>query len=619
MRGAARAAVISAVVALGLLLTAAPAPAQETGGAPQLDAGALNRFYAGDRDRHWVTPTSVAAGYRYEATLGFLLPSGGPGRHAVYGCLAPVEDHFLSLDGNCEGQIALGRHGYAYASPPDGVPTVAVWRCARPNIGHFASHDANCEGTRTEGRIGFLPTRGTGLVRSYSAGSDRHWVTASPVPPPYGYEATLGYLLEAAGPGRVALYSCRTGGDDQFLSTDPGCEGREGLGREGWLYAVPPATEETVPLYRCTTTHHFASVRADCEGRHTEGLLGYLRTRQPALRQYANRATGTNWVTTGAPGPGYRYARTLGFLVETGGANLHPIHACRSGAEDHFLSLDPGCEGRASEGRAGFAFDAPPGTEETVALYRCVDPGRRHFASLDPGCEGHVTEARLGYVRTVEQGPPPPPSCGPSAAAVELTLRGKSRRKVPFGRAVTVTGRALLGGGAPAAGATVLILEGDAALVEVTRVTAGTDGSFTATLPAGASRTLRAAFRAAPTDPALACSATARVAVRAKGKLRARPRRVRAGRVVRFRGRVNGPLPATGKLLDLQAFDGGRWRKFGTTRTRRGGKFRTRYRFTRQARPRLYRFRVRIPRESGFPYVTGYSNTARVRVLRPRG
>ena len=397
-----------------------------------------------------MTTGSVAAGYAYEQTLGFLLPSGGAGRHAIYSCLTGAEDHFLSPDPNCEGRVLLGRLGFAYASPPEGIATAAVWRCNRPGVAHFASLDAACEGRVTESRLGFLPTRGTGLIRSYAAATDRNWVTAAAVPPSYAYEATLGYLLETGGPGRTALYSCRAGGTDQFLSADPGCEGREGLGREGFVYASPPASEETVPLYRCkTASHHFATARADCEGQTVEGLMGYLRAREPALHQYANTATGTYWVTTGAPGPGYRYLRTLGFLVETGGANLHALWACRSGTQDHFLSLDAGCEGRAVEGRAGFAFGAPPGGEETVALYRCVDPGRTHFASLDPACEGQVTEARLGYVRTVEQGPPPPPSCGPSAAAVEVSLRGRARRTVSFGRSATLTGRALLPGGRP--------------------------------------------------------------------------------------------------------------------------------------------------------------------------
>ena len=414
-----------------------------------------------------------------------------------------------------------------------------------PRVGHFASHDARCEGQQTEGRLGFLPTRGSGLVRTYSAGANVHWVSAAPIPPSYGYEATLGYLLEAGGDGRTALYSCRSGAADQFLSLDPGCEGREPLGREGWLYASPPVTEETDPLYRCLRPGiaHFASHDPACEGQKPEGLLGYLRRRQPALHQYGSRATGTNWVTTGAPGAGYRYQRTLGFLVESGGSNLHAIYGCRTVPADHFLSLDAGCEGFTSEGRLGFAFDAPPGAEDTVALYRCIDLGRTHFASLDPNCEGHVTEARLGYVRTVEQGPPPPPACGPSAGVVELSLSGKARRVVRFGRGATLTGRALRPGGVPAAGADVRILENTVPLVEVGRTTAGPDGSFSFALPPGASRTLLAAFRSAPADPALACSPTARLAVRAKARLRAKPRRLRAGRVVRFRGRVKGPLP----------------------------------------------------------------------------
>ena len=563
-----------------------------------------------------MTTGSVGAGYAYEQTLGYLLPSGGAGRLAIFACVAAGENHFLSHDGNCEGQTPLGRLGFAYAAPPAGVPTAAVWRCRRTGD-HFASLDPACEGQTTESRLGYLPVRGAGLVRAYAPGANRHWVSAAPVPGGYRYERTLGYLLEAGGAGRTALYSCRAGADDQFLSLDPGCEGRKALGREGFLYAAPPATEPTVPLYRCVGGgHHFATTDPGCEGRRTEALLGWLRARTPALQHYANSATGTQWVTTGPPGPGYRYVRTLGFLVETGGAGLQALYDCRSGAEDHFLSLDPGCESRTSEGRAGFAFATPPAGEETVALYRCSDPGRSHFASLDPTCGGQIPEGRLGYVRTVDQGPPPPPSCGPSGAVVEASLSGRARRTVRYGRPVAIAGRALLPGGTPAAGATVLILAGDSALTEVTRAVAGADGSFRAAVPPGTSRTVRAAFRAAAGDAALACSPTARVVVRAKGRLRARPHRLRAGRVVRFRGRIAGPLPAGGKLLDLQAFDGGRWRKFATTRTRRGGSYRARYRFTRLARAKVYRFRVRIPREAGFPYATGRSNVVKVRVRR---
>ena len=311
---------------------------------------------------------------------------------------------------------------------------MAVWRCLRPGIGHFASHAASCEGHTNEGRLGFLPTRGTGLVRTYSPGANVHWVSAAPIPPSWNYEMTLGYLLETGGDGRTAIYSCRSGSSDQFLSTDPGCEGREPLGREGWVYATPPAAEETNPLYRCLRPGigHFASHDPACEGQKTEALLGYLRRRQSALHQYVSRASGTNWVTTGAPGAGFRYQRTLGFLVESGGSNLHPIYGCRSNSVDHYLSLAADCEGFISEGREGFAFDQPPGAEETVALYRCIDPGRTHFASLDPNCEGQVTR---GAARLRAHG-----RAGPAAAAgvrdVGRRRRDVAARQAPARRAL---------------------------------------------------------------------------------------------------------------------------------------------------------------------------------------
>ena len=152
-----------------------------------------------------------------------------------------------------------------------------------------------------------------------------------------------------------------------------------------------------------------------------------------------------------------------------------------------------------------------------------------------------------------------------------MSLSGKRRRVVRFGRGATMTGRVLRPGGVPAVGADVRILEITEPLVEIGRTTAGPDGSFSFAIPPGSNRALIAAFRSDPADPALACSPAARLAVRAKARLRVRPHRLRAGRVVRFRGRVRGPLPPRGKLLDLQAFDGGQWRKFATARTRANG------------------------------------------------
>jgi hypothetical protein len=90
---------------------------------------------------------------------------------------------------------------------------------------------------------------------------------------------------------------------------------------------------------------------------------------------------------------------------------------------------------------------------------------------------------------------------------------------------------------------------------------------------------------------------------------------VNPGGRVRFRGKLLGhPIPKVGKLIDLQAFDGGRWRTFKTLRARRTGAFRGSYRFQHTFSARTFKFRARARRESRYPYALGVSRTVRVRV-----
>jgi len=596
---------------LAAVLVLAPATAMAQAG-PQTGPGALNRF-VDPESNHLVTPAPAGDPYRFEGTLGYLLPSAGPGRRAIHGCDAGGADRFLSLDPACEGRRSLGLYGYAYLEAPAGIDVVPLYRCLVPGKDHFASGDPGCEGKRQEGRLGFLRARGEALLR-YAG--ERHVVTAGPVADGLRYGGGLGFLLPTGGDGKHAIHGC-VAGADRFLSLDPGCEGRTRLGVEGYAYDAPPVAEESQPVHRCLQpgVDHFASLNADCEGTRPEGNLGHLRTYGDALVQYDNATTGTSWVTPGAVAPGYRAVRTLGFLVRVGGGGLVAVHGCRAG-EDHFLSTDAGCEGRTGVGRYGFAYASPPADQETVALHRCVVPGRRHYASLDFGCEGGVREGRLGYVRTTEQGPPPPPACGPSGARTTLALPGRSRaRYFAFGRGTTVTGRALRADGSPAAGATVSLLADAGALEEVAQTQAGRDGGFGFSVAPGPSRTLRAGFRAAPGDPALACGQTVRVRIRAGLRLRASDRRVRNGQRVRFRGQVLGTIPPTGKLVLLQALSRGRWRTFATPRTNSRGQFRGSYRFKIIRRATTIKFRVRAAREAAFPYARGTSRTVRVRVL----
>jgi hypothetical protein len=146
-------------------------------------------------------------------------------------------------------------------------------------------------------------------------------------------------------------------------------------------------------------------------------------------------------------------------------------------------------------------------------------------------------------------------------------------------------------------------------------VRTGADGRARLVLPRGTSREVRFEYRTRVDDPSPALRARVRLGVRPRATLRVRPRRVGFGGTIRLSGRVRSrPRPRPGKLVILQAFDRGRWRPLATARSGKGGRFGTRYRFTRTFRPRTYRFRARLPREAAYPYSTGNSRTVRVRV-----
>jgi hypothetical protein len=103
--------------------------------------------------------------------------------------------------------------------------------------------------------------------------------------------------------------------------------------------------------------------------------------------------------------------------------------------------------------------------------------------------------------------------------------------------------------------------------------------------------------------------------VRARVTLTARTRHVALRGTARFGGAVRGGyVPKRGKLIELQAFDAGRWRTFETVRTDRKGRFTARYSFKHITSPRSYRFRARSRYEPGYPFLLGVSSPVRVGV-----
>lgn len=85
-------------------------------------------------------------------------------------------------------------------------------------------------------------------------------------------------LYTVGGPGRVELHRCYTGADN-FLSTDPNCEGTQHVKSLGFA-AAAPSSDSARPLTRCLTQQnvHLHWLDAPCPGGTTgEAVLGYVR------------------------------------------------------------------------------------------------------------------------------------------------------------------------------------------------------------------------------------------------------------------------------------------------------------------------------------------------------
>jgi hypothetical protein len=91
---------------------------------------------------------------------------------------------------------------------------------------------------------------------------------------------------------------------------------------------------------------------------------------------------------------------------------------------------------------------------------------------------------------------------------------------------------------------------------------------------------------------------------------------VRRGGVVQLTGRLlGGHVPRAGKLVEVQALVGAGWRTFATVRSDRRGRIRHVHRFSIVSGGRTYWLRLRVRRESSYPFETGTSRAVAVRVM----
>ncbi|HEY5054189.1 MAG TPA: hypothetical protein VII45_12345 [Solirubrobacterales bacterium] len=195
-----------------------------------------------------------------------------------------------------------------------------------------------------------------------------------------------------------------------------------------------------------------------------------------------------------------------------------------------------------------------------------------------------------------------------------VTVLSKSA-KVGFGHHVRLAGTLVDGSGNPVAGEQVKVYsqppEGDEALVAT--LTTGGQGHFDYALDAKASQTLRFVYGGTATR--LPAEDKVALGVTAHSTFSVDRQRILNGQSVVFSGKVEGrPLPAAGKLIELQVWLSDEWSTFRTIRSKADGSWRIPYRFQRTCGLEHFRFRAHLPGEAGYPLEPGQSSVLAITV-----
>ena len=140
-------------------------------------------------------------------------------------------------------------------------------------------------------------------------------------------------------------------------------------------------------------------------------------------------------------------------------------------------------------------------------------------------------------------------------------------------------------------------------------------GRFRFLPSSGTSRKLTVQYRAFHLDDAPSAAATLTLSVRAGVTLSVTPRRVSSRGTIRFSGRLRGGPGRAGTQVVLYALGGRRARiPVATVRANAKGRFHYRYRFSNSAPGVTYRFRATMHSQRSYPYATGNSRPATVRI-----
>jgi hypothetical protein len=187
-----------------------------------------------------------------------------------------------------------------------------------------------------------------------------------------------------------------------------------------------------------------------------------------------------------------------------------------------------------------------------------------------------------------------------------------------YGHPHQITGKLTTTAGAPIVGALIEASQKPSSLGAITSTLASThtatNGSFTISVPPTSSSTsIQLAYRSHLGDAQPVATKTLTLQVPASIHLTVSPHVTSVDHTIILRGTLAGPIPPGGKKVLFEARTvGGPWLEFHNATVSAHGRFRTTHRFTFPG-PIRYQFRVVCEREADFPFLTGISNTVRVR------
>ena len=208
--------------------------------------------------------------------------------------------------------------------------------------------------------------------------------------------------------------------------------------------------------------------------------------------------------------------------------------------------------------------------------------------------------------------PPSPGAPNGTGASEQAQLRLGVRRTMTrtyAHRALRITGRLLDSQGHPIGAATVDVsqqIDGSATLQVTGHAKTRANGAFAVRVPGGPSRLIEVTYRAFSADTLYSAEAKIEESVGAGVQLEIAPRDTGSTGTIVLSGKVLGPIPSQGVVVELLVHYHGHWEPFRDPRTESSGHFQVVYQF--QGGVGRFPFRAEVfGGQAAFPFTHGDS------------